>query len=105
MATILDMPIGQARSADMLICHCYQVTASAIRRAIDEGDAELVEEVSRMTSAGAGWAVANVAFSGCWPDCRPSVGRARCARAAVSLRRFAIVRLRSGNPPLARVWD
>ena len=54
MATILDMPIGQARSADTLICHCYQVTASAIRRAIDEGDAELVEEVSRMTSAGAG---------------------------------------------------
>jgi len=54
MATILDMPIGQARSADTLIWHCYQVTASAIRRAIDEGDAELVEEVSRMTSAGAG---------------------------------------------------
>ena len=54
MATILDMPIGQARSADTLICHCYQVTASAIRRAIDEGDAELVEEGSRMTSAGAG---------------------------------------------------
>ena len=49
-----DMPIGQGHSADTLICHCYQVTASAIRRAIDEGDAELVEEVSRMTSAGAG---------------------------------------------------
>ena len=54
MATILDMALGQGHSADTLICHCFQVTASAIRRAIDEGDAELVEEVSRMTSAGAG---------------------------------------------------
>lgn len=54
MATILDMALGQAHSVDTLICHCFQVTASAIRKAIDEGDAQLVEEVSRLTSAGAG---------------------------------------------------
>mgnify|MGYP000692824686 CR=1 len=54
MATILDMALGQAHSADTLICHGFQVTASAIRKAIDEGDAQLVEEVSRLTSAGAG---------------------------------------------------
>ena len=54
MATILDMALGQGHSADTLICHCFQVTASAIRKAIDEGDAQLVEEVSRLTSAGAG---------------------------------------------------
>jgi len=53
MATILDMALGQAHSADTLICHGFQVTASAIRKAIDEGDAQLVEEVSRLTSAGA----------------------------------------------------
>ena len=45
MATILDMALGQGHSADTLICHCFQVTASAIRKAIDEGDAQLVEEV------------------------------------------------------------
>ena len=54
MATILDMALGQAHSADTLICHGFQVTASAIRKAIDEGDAQLVEEVLRLTSAGAG---------------------------------------------------
>jgi len=54
MATILDMALGQAHSADTLICHGFQVTVSAIRKAIDEGDAQLVEEVSRLTSAGAG---------------------------------------------------
>jgi len=54
MATILDMALGQAHSADTLVCHGFQVTASAIRKAIDEGDAQLVEEVSRLTSAGAG---------------------------------------------------
>ena len=54
MATILDMALGQAHSADTLICHGFQVTGSAIRKAIDEGDAQLVEEVSRLTSAGAG---------------------------------------------------
>ena len=54
MATILDMALGQAHSADTLIFHGFQVTASAIRKAIDEGDAQLVEEVSRLTSAGAG---------------------------------------------------
>tara|TARA_Y100000588_G_scaffold107758_1_gene117982 strand:- start:738 stop:1022 length:285 start_codon:yes stop_codon:yes gene_type:complete len=54
MATILDMALGQAQPADTLICHCFQVTASAIRQAIDEGDAARVEEVSRLTAAGSG---------------------------------------------------
>ena len=54
MATILDMALGQAHSADTLICHCFEVKASAIRRAIDEGGATQVEEVSRLTAAGSG---------------------------------------------------
>ena len=54
MATVLDIP-AKARStkADPLICHCFQVTASAIRGAIDEGATE-VEQVSEKTSAGQG---------------------------------------------------
>ncbi len=55
MATILQMPPQvRTKSTDTLICHCYQVTASSIIRAIDEGDAETIEEVTRLTSAGNG---------------------------------------------------
>ena len=55
MATILQMPPHvRTKSADTLICHCYQVTASSIIRAIDEGNAETIEEVTRLTSAGNG---------------------------------------------------
>jgi bacterioferritin-associated ferredoxin len=55
MATILDMPAKtRTQSADTLICHCYQVTASSIREAIDEGDAETIAEVTRLTAAGSG---------------------------------------------------
>jgi len=55
MATILNMSTQmQTKSADTLICHCYQVNASSILSAIDEGDAETIEEVTRATSAGSG---------------------------------------------------
>ncbi|MDP6795582.1 MAG: (2Fe-2S)-binding protein [Verrucomicrobiota bacterium] len=54
MATVFEMALGQARSTDPLICHCFQVTASAVRGAIDDGGAERVEEVSRLTAAGSG---------------------------------------------------
>ncbi len=55
MPGIIDMP-NQVRtqSADTLICHCYQVSASSILKAMDEGDAETIEQVSRLTDAGTG---------------------------------------------------
>ena len=54
MSTILDMPRGQVPQTDTLICHCFNVTASSVRRVIDQCDAERVEDVTRLTSAGAG---------------------------------------------------
>jgi len=55
MATVLDMPAQtRTQSADTLICHCYQVKASTIRTAIDEGDAETIAEITRLTDAGNG---------------------------------------------------
>tara|TARA_Y100001960_G_scaffold316222_1_gene382855 strand:+ start:2228 stop:2515 length:288 start_codon:yes stop_codon:yes gene_type:complete len=55
MAKILDMPTEVAtRSADTLICHCYQVKASTILDAINVGDAETISEVTSQTYAGSG---------------------------------------------------
>ena len=55
MANILEMPEQvRTRSADTLICHCYQVKASTILEAINEGDAETISEVTRQTCAGSG---------------------------------------------------
>ena len=55
MATILDMSAQvRTKSADTLICHCYQVSASSILKAIDEGDAETIDEVTQLTAAGNG---------------------------------------------------
>ncbi len=55
MAEIIDMPNRmRAQSADTLICHCYQVSASSVLKAMDEGDAETIDQVSRLTDAGTG---------------------------------------------------
>jgi len=54
MATVLDIPAEtRSHKIDTLICHCFQVRASAIRAAIDAGATE-VEQVSEKTSAGLG---------------------------------------------------
>ncbi|MDG2214593.1 MAG: (2Fe-2S)-binding protein [Verrucomicrobiota bacterium] len=55
MATILNMPAQvRTKSVDTLICHCHQVSASSILKAIDKGGAETIEEVTRLTAAGSG---------------------------------------------------
>ena len=55
MATILNMPAQvRTKSADTLICQCHQVSASSILKAIDKGEAETIEEVTRLTGAGSG---------------------------------------------------
>ncbi|MDP7011502.1 MAG: (2Fe-2S)-binding protein [Verrucomicrobiota bacterium] len=55
MATILNMPAQvRTKSVDTLICHCHQVSASSILKAIDKGKAETIEEVTRLTAAGSG---------------------------------------------------
>lgn len=55
MANILDMPEQvRTQSADTLICHCYQVKASTILKAINVGNAETITEVTSRTCAGSG---------------------------------------------------
>lgn len=44
----------RTQSADTLICDCYQVKASTILTAINDGDAETISEVTRLTCAGSG---------------------------------------------------
>lgn len=40
--------------ADVLVCYCYEVTETEIRRIIDTNEARTVEEVTVRTCAGSG---------------------------------------------------
>ena len=55
MENIVETPDQErSKSADLLICDCFQVKASAIHEAINEGNAQTICEVTRQTSAGSG---------------------------------------------------
>ena len=55
MENIVEIPDQErSKSADLLICDCFQVKASAIHEAINEGNAQTICEVTRQTNAGSG---------------------------------------------------
>ena len=55
MDNILEMPnLERSQSADILICDCYRVKASTILRIINEGGAQVGDEIVRQTCAGNG---------------------------------------------------
>ena len=47
------MAVG-LQTTDVLVCHCFEVTESEIRRVIDTVDSQSVEDVRRHTAAGDG---------------------------------------------------